>query len=1056
MGDPTHPDDRGGAVTDIHRTDGGDVPTTATAPSPEGAASTVRDGATAGGEDAASTVLHTPSGDGASTARPSRFLGDYEILDEIARGGMGVVYRARQVKLGRLVALKVIRDSALASFSDLRRFRAEAEAIARLDHPNIVPIYDVGQVDDQPYFSMKLIEGGSLAGRIAELRADPRAAAALMAKVARAVHFAHQRAILHRDLKPSNVLIDAKGEPYVTDFGLAKRFDLAASSAHTLDGEVMGTPAYMPPEQARGQAGTLTTAADVYGLGATLFEALTGRPPFRGGSVPEILRQVVEHEPPRPRALNSAVDRDLEIICLKALEKEPSRRYPSAEAMAEDLESWLGGRPIAARPAGRAERLVKWARRRALAAVIATIVASALTLLALGIWFILRLQDERHAAEFRAYVADMGQAHRDARQRMPVQATDRLERYVPTRPGQADHRGFEWYFLRRLCSPVATFREHTSSICMIAFHPSENLIVSCGEDSMIRAWDLTTRELRFEESIPTSTFPALAVSPDGRWTATGGFDKAVTIRDAASFQVKNIVGPLRGVVRNIAFSPDSRRIGISLAGEIHVLDVATGAEVFPITLPPSLRIHNIRTSPLAFSPDGRWIAVSQGEAIRICDAETGQSLLPLESQAGVVASLDFNSDPDRLLLAAACEDGSIRIWDVVMDDGLPRANPRPPMNGRAGLVHQIAFSPDSSSLASACLENVAQIWDVDKGTLRRAFPQSGAVLSVAFHPDGMKLATGGADTILRVSDLSEAESGEVKTDQREVIAAALRPDGRQIISIGSDNSLAAWSVNQELKVERTAFERLPFIPTACVYIPSGRIAAISGADGSIQFHDGRLGLLQTLDDPKTTIQSLRFSPDEKLLATVGTGGSVKHWNWEDKRIVRELPVQDGTVWAVAYSPDGRRFATAGGARVIRLWDAATGGAEGTLAGHADFVLQLAYSPDGRYLASASDDHTAILWDLHAWPASSRRLVGHSGAVTGVAFGSDGKRLATPSADGSIKIWDTASGLEALTLTGHTDDVTAVAFGPDSQFLISSSRDGTMRIWDARQRDDAGQ
>ena len=284
------------------------------------------------------------------SGRLPRFLGEYELLEEIARAGMGIVYRARQDKLNRLVAVKLIKSGSLADANELLRFRREAEAMAELEHPHIIPIYEIGQEDDQPYFSMKLIAGGNLGRHIRRLKDDPRTVAAVMAKVARAVHYAHQRTILHRDIKPSNILLAEHDEPYVTDFGLAKRIGTGGDTMETVTGAVMGTPAYMPPEQARGGTKSVTTAADVYSLGATLYEALTGRPPFVGDSAGEILRQVLDQEPARPRSIQPGLDRDLETICLKCLEKDPARRYGSAEALAEDLESWLAGLPIKARP----------------------------------------------------------------------------------------------------------------------------------------------------------------------------------------------------------------------------------------------------------------------------------------------------------------------------------------------------------------------------------------------------------------------------------------------------------------------------------------------------------------------------------------------------------------------------------------------------------------------------------------------------------------------------------------------------------------------------------
>ncbi len=353
--------------------------------------------------DATSTPLPMQTAGAAFPALPSppRTFGDYTILAAVGQGGMGVVWKARQRRPDRLVALKMFRAGDLASPTDVQRFRNEAEVIAQLDHPHILPVYEVGEHDGVHYFSMKLVEGGSLADHLDRFRADPRAAARLLATIARAVHYAHQRGVLHRDLKPSNILLDAQGEPHVSDFGLAKRVE--ADSSLTQSGALVGTPSYMAPEQTSGRKGTVTTATDVYGLGAVLYALLTGSPPFQGETVLETLERVREREPEAPRRINVKVDRDLETICLKCLLKEPQRRYESAQALAEDLERWLTGEPIRARRLSYWRRIGKWIRRRpALAAALVSLVLGLAALAGSIGWVVGDSAARRGEAERRA------------------------------------------------------------------------------------------------------------------------------------------------------------------------------------------------------------------------------------------------------------------------------------------------------------------------------------------------------------------------------------------------------------------------------------------------------------------------------------------------------------------------------------------------------------------------------------------------------------------------------------------------------------------------------
>ncbi|HKX60228.1 MAG TPA: serine/threonine-protein kinase, partial [Verrucomicrobiae bacterium] len=482
---------------------------------------------------------------GPGAALPRTF-GAYELLEEVARGGMGVVYRARQTHVNRLVAVKVLASGVFAAPDFVKRFRTEAEAVASLDHPHIVPIYDVGECEGQPYFSMKFVESGTLADRISRAKSPiaNREAAALLAKLAHAVHFAHQRGILHRDIKPGNVLMDAQGEPLLTDFGLAKLVEKESTLTRTM--AMLGTPSYMSPEQARGEAKQLTTAVDVYGLGAVFYELLTGQAPFAGGTTMETVRQVLEKEPRRPSTLQPGLDLDLETICLKCLEKDAGRRYGSAESLADDLERWLHHEPILARPTSAWEHTTKWIRRNRLAFMAMTAIALLLvTGVTVSTWQRLEAQSaqkiaetERQRAETNVtkfktasiqsrrsqYAADMFAATAKMEKGSYGTARNFLREYFP-REGLEELRGFEWRYWWQLSAgqQLDTF-PISDQVLDMAWSPDGRLIAEGNSDGTFKLLHADSGVAVFTLTGSSKQLVSVAFSFDGRGLATAGDD----------------------------------------------------------------------------------------------------------------------------------------------------------------------------------------------------------------------------------------------------------------------------------------------------------------------------------------------------------------------------------------------------------------------------------------------------------------------------------------------------------------------------------------------------
>jgi tRNA A-37 threonylcarbamoyl transferase component Bud32 len=723
-----------------------------------------------------------------------RIFGNYELLKVIGEGGMGIVFKARQFSPPRVVVLKMIRAGQLASAEDVERFRTEAQFAASLDHPNIVPIYEVGEHDGQPYFTMKRIESGSLAQHLSLFVNSPKASARLVAKVARAVHHAHLRGILHRDLKPANILLDGRGKPHVTDFGLAKLLEGDAGLTHT--GAIVGTIGNMSPEQATAKKG-LTTAADVYGLGTILYELLTGQPLFRAETVADMLRQVQEREPQRPRALKPRLDRDLETICLKCLEKDPVKRYASAEALAEDLEYWLVGEPIEGRRSSVWERGHKWAKRRPAVATLAGICAAALLgliALMIALWAnaekraeavqelttaqgklaglenvqveVQRLdkiaQEADEAKRWPKYLKDM----RDAQKLLDRKEIQRtlliLESYRP-QMGQKDLRGFEWHYLWRICHPKASqapllLRGHTGWVTSLALSSDGTTLATGDDGGTVRLWDLSNG-LVIHTPQKHKRPVNVAFAPNGKVAVSASLDGAVKVWQVPSgielFKVPDDYTP----VYSVAFAPDSSTVALArVSGFVEFWDVETGKKKLSLKSHEAWRTPREPLGLLAFSPDGKMLASLGGGGVKVSDIATKKNREFTDSSyASFPESVVFS--PDGKILAAGNWNSSINLWDVTNGNEIIQ------LTGHTGHVFPLAFSPDGNTLASGSEDASIKLWDLvmkqERFTLKG---HTGRVTCLAFSSDSKLLASGSSDGTVKLWDARLA-SGEPPSAQ---------------------------------------------------------------------------------------------------------------------------------------------------------------------------------------------------------------------------------------------------------------------------------------------------
>ncbi|MGO9916336.1 MAG: protein kinase domain-containing protein [Isosphaeraceae bacterium] len=896
--------------------------------------------------------------------------------------------------------------------------------MARLDHPNIVPIFEVGRFEDQQYFSMKLIGGESLDKRLKDYAADPRRAARLVAVAAGAIHHAHQRGILHRDLKPANILIDPDGQPHVTDFGLAKRVE--GDSELTQSGAIVGTPAYMAPEQMSGTRGIVTTSTDVHGLGAILFALLTGRAPFGGAMVLDTLEQVRERAPDSPRKLNPRVPRDLDVICLKCLEKDSKRRYARADALAEDLNRWLGGEPIAARPVGSAARVWMWCCRKPWVAGAAGMIAAALVVVAV-LSLLYASQQTRHASEQAEATRKISGLNvslekeqqglktslRDSTRRLAMLQFERAQRAFDS--GQVDH-GLLWLvetwryaheagdgdsqrlartnlsLWRYQCPKLKGVLSHASQIRCVTFSRDGRTIVTGSDDGVARLWDAATAQPIGKPMRHSSSLSSVVFSPDGKTVLTASGDKTARLWDTSDGLPLRQPLKHEGAVTSVAYSPGGKAcLTGSWDGTARLWDVATAQ---PISQPLG---HATSVTSVAFIPDGKtFLTGSLFGPAQLWDATTlkpiGQPMERLYRWADSVAP--FYSPDGKIIITM--KGGTAWRWNATT--GLPISQPLYP-----GKASSLTCSPDGA-VPLTVSGSAARLWDANTSEpIGQPMAHRGNVSSVAFSPDGKTVLTGSHDNAARLWDVATAQPvGRSFRHESDVTLVAYSPGGKTVVTVSRDNTARLWD------------------------------AAISEPVG------------EPLDD-RRMVYFARYSADAKTIL-VGSFSPVttRLWDAATLRLIGQ-PIHDNEyINAVALAPHGKTFLTAAGRCTARLWNSITGQLIGHPMWHQGRVTSVNYSPDGNTVATASDDKTARLWDTATTKAIGKPFV-HEGAVRYVRFGPDGKTILTGSEDKMARLWDVASGRLIGRPLPHQSPVTWVAYSPNGKTLLTMSGD-TARLW----------
>jgi WD40 repeat protein len=990
---------------------------------------------------------------------PLSRVGEYELLREIGRGGMGVVFQARHVRLNRLVALKMILGGPLAAAEDLQRFDTEVAAAAQLQHPNIVALYEVSTQVQQPYFSMEYVSGASLAQRLGLGPMSNRRSAAYLEAVARAVHHAHVRGIIHRDLKPANILLDEHDQPKVTDFGLAKL--LTTDSGQTRTGTVLGTPSYMAPEQAAGQR-TIGPACDVWSLGAILYEMLTGRPPFRGETAMATLQQVAHNDPIPPRMFDPAIAADLETICLKCLEKEPERRYANAEALADDLRRFLDEEAIAARRHGVVGQALKWGRRKpgqALAAAIGVVATAGFI-----VYMLLthaqerRLRNEAEQAGRLAQVREDAMRHllylaemRRAQQALEQADFDSVQRLLKrhdARSGLRDLRDWEWYFLKTHSEGRYTVPAHAYQAKAVAWRPDGKQFASAGGEPSkpgeIKIWDAADGKLLATLTGHSLAITSLAWHPRQDLLASSSFDKTVRLWDTR--QQKELVR-LRGhrfEVKCVAFSPRGDRLASGSRDKtIRIWDVA---EVLAAATDASkvesrtLTGHDGDVTAVAFAPHGDTLASAGADAtVRLWSMANFTQQRLLSGHDGAVECLAFH--PQGVFLASGggkgVQRGEVRVWNPETGELLAT---------RFGLSERVkAVSCNAAGLlAAGSQDGFVHVWDQARSSEARTFRADKQILHLAFRPDGQTIAVAGASGRVSMFDsMGTLESLRLRA-ATIVETVAFDPAGMFVVSGGRDGLLQVSGLDAEAPPMLLA-GHTGVIMSAAVS-PDGDTIASGADDGVILLHDRRSPERppRSLTGHGGPVRAVVFAADGSFLASASDDDTVRLWNLQTGAATQVFK-HGNSVRALAVSQDGRMLAAGGVDKTVTLWDVSSG--EPTkLVGHTATVNALAFSPDGQRLISGSSDRTIRMWNL-AERRQEPGLEGLSAPVLALAFHKGGRRFASLGQDKMIRLWDVITRQEILELDDPTGTPRAIAFSSDGRWLAGSSG-AAVRLWDS--------